>query len=631
MSDPAQNVIARGRYPAAAGKRVNLYIGSGRMGACFGSSGLMDATSGPNAVRTGETVLMHAAHWHRGVFGIDQQVPVARIHWAEEPDTMPDRWQQSLDTETGLLRTTFRRGESRVDIRVSCHPCHGDFMCLGFDGKSLPDVFISPVRVWTTCYGEGIRAPSDPKWTRGGRWCARVRLGSADSALLVGVEGSATARALGGTLRISFHGGPARLLVGVSIWSARKALGMQVPGGDFFRSAAAAWKRRAMVVPAVEEEAHMATLARRSVYHLLCSYSEDAWCPPPPMGWTGNAWGHHFPQDLSYIHPVFLRIGRHDIARRIVEFYASRIGQMEEATARIYGLPGTMWAWEFPIGPDTRILPDNRAPNFFHYEIHNAAYPARMAFETSKATGDKEWARAVALPVALGSAAFYASALKRGRDGRWGIHLRPSMGQDEFGGNDAPDYLCALFAATYTLRASLSLCSGLGIRHPHADHWRRILHEGMAFPRLLDRDTGVYASSRVRGWRLHNQKHPVQLAPLFSLPQPVDAATRKAYLLRHQLCANDRPALRHPGTGGSFYDGWTLFAYALACAKAGDAQAARETLAEVAIAQLTDHENIQIYESSGFWKPYYTTSMGLFLQALLPRTSGRASRVGPSA
>lgn len=613
--------IVRSRWPAAGGKRVNLYIGSGRMGACFSSNGLMEPAAGPNVVRTGETLLMHADHWHRGVFGLDQHIPVARVHWAEEPASVPYSWRQRLDTRTSMLRTVFQIGACHADVRVSCHPGAPDFMGFAFEGKSLPDVLVSPVRSWTTCYDEQVRASVGPQWTNNGYWLARLRLGSADSVLLVRIEGSAIAISEGGCLRISFGEGGARLLLGVSSWGNRETLAAAAPAGDFLRSAARAWRRQAQDARFEHIDPPLASLGHRSIYHLLSSYSGGGSCPPPPMGWTGNAWGHHFPQDVSYIHPVFLRLGRHDIAKGIVEFYASRVAQMEEATRRIYRLPGTMWAWEFPIGSDSRILPDGFAPNSFQYEIHNAAYPARMALETSRATDDKEWARAVALPVILGSASFYSAALRRGRDGLWGVHIKPSMGQDEFGGENAADYLCALFAANYTLRAARAICLMLSIRHPDGDLWRRILTQGLAFPRLLDRRAKVYATSRTKDWWLHRQKHPVQLSPFVFLPQPLDAATRRAYEIRHQLCCNDRLGMRHPGTGGSFYDGWTLFAYALASARAGDAASMRETLAEIEIAQLTDHEHIQIYESSGFWKPYYTTSMGLFLQALL--TSSR--------
>ena len=191
------------------------------------------------------------------------------------------------------------------------------------------------------------------------------------------------------------------------------------------------------------------------------------------------------------------------------------------------------------------------------------------------------------------------------------------MGQDEFGGENSPDYLCALFAGEYTLRAALEITRFLRMRPPAATVWRRILREGLAFPRLLQKSSGVYASSGQKGWKLRQQKHPIQLSPYIFFPSGrIDAPTRRAYELREELCINNRPDMRHPGAGGSFSDGWTLPAYALASSRAGDTQGLLETLREMEVAQLCDHERIQIYESSGFWGPYYTTSMGLFLQAV---------------
>jgi hypothetical protein len=610
-------MIERLQWPAAPGKRVNLYLGSGRIGACFGAGGLMDSESDPNAVRVGETVLMHAAHWHRGIFGIDQQVPLARVHWDEACKEVSTEYSQRLDPERGLLETCFKAGKTAADVKVCCHPQARDFMGFSFAGRNLPDVWISPLRTWKTCYGEDVRAPGAGAWTHNGCWLGRIRLGTADSALAVWIDGAAKATQVAGRLRITLGKGGATVLLGAAAWSDRESLMAAVPKSDFFQSAARAWRKRWSGIRFGHADPRLQRLGENGIHQLLCSYGPDLQCPPPPMGWTGNAWGHHFPQDLSYIHPVFLKLGLHDIAMAQVGFYASRIDQMEDATRRIYRKPGTMWAWEFPIGPDTRILPDGSAPNPFQYEIHNAAYPARMALETAQATGDREWARLVALPVILGSAAFLTACLRRGRDGLWGIHIKPSMGQDEFGGENAPDYLCALFAANYTLRAALRITSLLRVRHADAALWKQVLADGLAFPRLLDKATGVYATSGRRGWKLHRQKHPVQLSPYIFLPQPIDGPTRRAFVIRQQLCANDRPGMRHPGTGGSFYDGWSLFAYALACAKAGDLRARDEILAEIEIAQLTDHEHIQLYESSGFWKPYYTTSMGLLLQALI--------------
>lgn len=620
-------MVIRNQPAPAPGKRVHLHVGSGRLGACFAEHGLMQPAPETNVMRVGETVLMHAGHWHSGIFGIDHHLPVARVCWAQPPIYGSEGWAQSLDPAIGLLQTRWKGCGAEVEVRATCHPNHPDHLALAIEGSRIPPVLIEPLREWTTCYGEKFRGASAVYWKpanpAGSLWSARVRMGSADSLLAVSFEGSCRVEPDRRRLRVSFPTRAAvavRILIGVCPWSHRKTFLAAWPGGDFFHEAGVAWKRRWAGVSFRNSDPRLAKLGNCSLYHLLCAFAPGGNCPPPPMGWTGNGWGFHFPQDISYIHPVLLQAGWHDLARGVVDFYASRLSQTEESTRRIYGLPGAMWAWEFPIGENTRILPDGKAPNPFHYEIHNAAYPARMALETALALRDDQWSRQLALPVILGSAEFFTAALKRGRDGLWGIHVRPSMGQDEFGGENAPDYLCALFAAAYTLRAALKITNVLRMRHPSASRWRKILADGLAFPRLLERASGVYATSRAPGWRLHRQKHPVQLSPYIFLPQPSDGPTRRAYEIRHALCANDRPDLRHPGAGGSYYDGWTLFAYALACARTGDCRALHETLAEIEIAQLTDHEHLQIYESSGFWKPFYTTSMGLFLQALLDHT-----------
>jgi len=61
--------IIRPQHAAASGKRVNVYLGSGRMGECFNATGLMDETPDPNARRVGQTVLVHSDYQHRGTFG----------------------------------------------------------------------------------------------------------------------------------------------------------------------------------------------------------------------------------------------------------------------------------------------------------------------------------------------------------------------------------------------------------------------------------------------------------------------------------------------------------------------------------------------------------------------------------
>jgi len=274
-----------------------------------------------------------------------------------------------------------------------------------------------------------------------------------------------------------------------------------------------------------------------------------------------------------------------------------------------------MWAWEFPIGEGADLLADGPPPNPFQYEIHNAAYPARMAYEAA-IHSDPAWALAQAWPVVEASARFFVDCVVMGADGRWGIQVTPSMGQDEYGGADAPDYLCALFAAEYTFTIALDLARRLGLSHPLAERWRSVLAAGLAYDRLREPQGFRRSNARVT-FSANSQKHPVQLNPLTFLPLGhIDAETRTAWQHRRTVCSVERRNMAHGGMRGSFYDGWTLPAFTLAAARMGDGEALAREWSELPISQNIDREGITVYESCGFWQPYYTTSLGLLLQVV---------------
>lgn len=124
----------------------------------------------------------------------------------------------------------------------------------------------------------------------------------------------------------------------------------------------------------------------------------------------------------------------------------------------------------------------------------------------------------------------------------------------------------------------------------------------------------VLVSTRARF--LCCQRHRVQLNPLWHLPtSPIDA--RNAYLKRRIICTTERDNQRHEGVPTGFYDGWTLFAFQLSAAKMNDAAGLAHERWEMIPSRLVDPDFITIYESSGYWQPYYTTSMGLYLQAIM--------------
>lgn len=326
-----------------------------------------------------------------------------------------------------------------------------------------------------------------------------------------------------------------------------------------------------------------------------------------------------------------LRLGYTDITRAHVEFYHSRLNDQLALTREIYGKPGVCWSWEFPIGQDARLFrpEDGGAPNEFQYEIHNAAYPARMAVETAAALRDAEWTREVAWPIVYESARFLASGLTSERDGKYSLQVTPSMGQDEFGGPNGKNYLCALFATEYTLGRAVNLARELGVENEETKFWMDILQTGLAYRRLLLPEFGFYAANESIPFSPQQQKHPVQLNPLWLLPLDlIDEPTRTAYRLRRMICSTERDNQRHTGVPTGFYDGWTLFAFQLAAARSGDDAGLAHELSEMLPSRLVDPDYIAIYESSGFWQPYYTTSMGLYLQAVMESTPSLSGKRG---
>jgi len=94
----------------------------------------------------------------------------------------------------------------------------------------------------------------------------------------------------------------------------------------------------------------------------------------------------------------------------------------------------------------------------------------------------------------------------------WHLYVAPSMGQDESGGINQKDYLCALFSAQYCFQQAINYnLDPNGI-------YRKILDNGLAFPKLLSKKGFYYTSAGLGREDFGNQKHPVQLNDLAFLP-----------------------------------------------------------------------------------------------------------------
>ncbi|ANE46898.1 hypothetical protein SY83_12115 [Paenibacillus swuensis] len=603
---------------------LNLYIGNGRCGVRLDAYGLMGQEGWVPG--RGRTAIMHADHWHRGKYAQDIWLPVARLAWSEadlEPALM-DIHQQSLMLHDGTTITNLETRLGSMTIKASFHPEFRDYMLYeihheGVGEGAFPALKFIPETLVETYHEQRLEGTlRDAQLSEDEKqWHGVLSMGTANTVIAVRVlseEGVMKMKSDSTAPEIRANGlrGKHLLIIGIAAEARKEEMlrGLQGFGTDAMQHTREAWHRRwgnaYISVPDPQAQAMWA----RSLFYVLASYAPDSRCPAAPMGWSGSGWPLSFPQDLSYIHPALLRLGHLDIARSWVEFYASRCEEMRLLSGEIFHAEGTVWAWEFPIGTATNYLREG-SPNWYQYQLHNSAYPARMAYETAQYTGDATWALEHAWPVVYGSAQFYRSIVhKEAGDEAWSIHWTPSMGQDELGGENAKNYLCALYSAQYSFQTAIRLADQLRLHPAEYEQWKSILKDGLAFAKLYDAELGIYTTYEGREARqFGEQKHPVQLNPLTFLPLgALDTATETAYHRRAELCY---------GAGNSFYYGWTLADYLLAASHMGDEEGLLASLEEFIPANYTDSEWIQLYESSNLLDAaFYVTSHGLYLQAL---------------
>ena len=602
-----------------------LYLGSGDFGGCFDETGLMNIPYQGRA--HSNSVFMHADYYHRGKYGLHYHLPVMQLKLSS-PEK-PRSGRQTLDLWDGQLTTESIYDGGRISLCAGFSPERRDVFALMIDYEAtgeLPCIRLCGLPEISVDYGTFLSGSlelnivgntSDVYSAEYTAWAGNAR---AVVSLRVAATGGAGVTFLPDGVTLTLGGNPGRgqirLYIGVSALGRAAEMNRQLDeslADGFFDFAAASWHRRWGDNIVTVDDDDMTRLFIRSVYYILCSFSPSANCIAPPTGWTSNAWAFHFPQDFSYIAPVLLKLGHTDIMRAKLDYYYRQLDAMREYTRRIYHADGTMWAWEFPIGDDSHILHDD-VPNHFQFEIHNAAYVSRMAWETALCLGDDDWAKNTALPIIFETAKFYLSILNREDDGSYGILLVPSMGQDEFGGEDAKNYLCALYAAEYSLKTALAAAEKYGAAFDGAAKAGEILASGIAFGRLYNPEFGAYQTYECPPdeFRFGRMKHPVPLMPLTFLPKPTDelnAAELTAYRRRYDLCER---AHEH------FFSGWTLFDYLLAEARMGDVDSFRKDFDEIRISDNADPELTAIYETCRTHAcAYYITSHGLYAQAAI--------------
>jgi hypothetical protein len=295
--------------------------------------------------------------------------------------------------------------------------------------------------------------------------------------------------------------------------------------------------------------------------------------------------------------------GNIDITKAWVEHWANSIGGMKSYTKRLMGIGGILCPWVYPYG-DFQGFHEPEPPNSFYYELHNSGYLARMAHETAIFVNDGAWTKRYALPLIKETAEFYKNICSKGNDGLWHLWITPSMGQDEMGGADQKNYLCALYSAKYCFQRAIEY--GLD-----GDEIFRQMANNMALPALLSQQ-GIYYTCAGSGENdFGKQKHPVQLNALAYLPvdAKMSAPSRKAYELRYDITAKAKIP---------FFYGWTLGEFLLAGSRYGNTQEWLKDWDNILKSEYVDPEWIQVFETSkSYGMTYYNTTNGLIAQSLI--------------
>ena len=582
-----------------------------------------------NAKPPPATAFMHTDHWVEGRFGLQGLVPPARLLLLDIPAAPGEYWQEN-NIYNGQLSTFMRFSGIDWLTTATFNPEVRDVFALQVDytaasGAALPAIKLEVITdtlgfSGSLVVGKLQTIAFDPQE---GTWLGNLQAANADTAIglrLLCEKGTLALKTEddGVTVHLAGPTGSFLLLVGVAAMTKMEAMveSLKKPAGSsWLQECASAWERRRGSSGIQVDDGRVQALFDRSVYAMLCSLSADVSSLNPACGLTpfGWGWAGFCPQDSSYVFPMLLRLGFIDIAQAKVEFLRQCIPAARRGTRRIFGVEGIMWPWEHPISPEFSLF-QGSAPNWYQFEIHNSAYPARMAYETALYVQDETWVRENAWPVVRESARFYASIAEKEADsGRWSLFVNPSMGQDEYGGINDKNFLCALFAAQYCFEAALNLVERLALMPcDEFEAWEQILADGLSFDRLFDDDAGIYRTHEklAPGEGLNRQKHPVQLNPLTFLPlsDGITPELKRAYDIRYELCVGVKDGLPQ---------GWTAPAYLLAASRIGDSDSLLFELRQMEKAHNIDPAYIQIFEDGENRRgSYYITSLGLYMQAI---------------
>lgn len=418
---------------------LNLYQGNGRFGCSYGPMGLHINSEETQLNQYGKTQYMYIQHFARAKFGSDYLLPLSHIYWESEPEKVSG-YSQHQSFYDGTITTHFEEGKNKVTVTTWFDPVEKDVagIKINVEGK-VPDIIIAPDEKLNVHYSQKLLQTSTASFDSG-VW--KINLSCLNISSTLFVKTDTETKLNENRLHINLHEGVNTILVSVN----KKT---KVSPEESLSRTENWWHTKwenstCLLLP----DSNAQKIWVRSMAYLLYSYNDDKLGNAPPMGLTGIGWPFPFPEDLSFIHAAMLYTGNMDIAKSWIEFWAERISGIKAYTQRLFGVEGAYSPWVFPYG-EFEGYHDPTPPNKCYYEIHNSGYLARMAYETAIFVNDEKWTQKNALPIIQETALFYKNICKKEADGLWHLFISPSMGQDEEGGVNQKDYLCALTSAEY--------------------------------------------------------------------------------------------------------------------------------------------------------------------------------------
>ena len=585
---------------------VNLYQGNGEMGCSYGPLGLHLHTDYTN--KYGETKLLNLSHRVRARYNHDYVVPLLQVYWDDVPGSVAD-YNQHQSYYDGTISTRFTTGGATYRVQSWFDPVEQNLGFITINASQAGrTITVDPMDNPQAHYGQKMVQQVTVTRLSGNDYrlnidCTHYQQGGTKECVIpcsseIFVSTNATVSTADGNLRLTLRQGDNYIRISYGKSSVTSAEASLAQTASWWHTK---WNTKGMLAIS---DLHAQQTWVRSMAMFLSSYDDRKNGLCPPLSYTGTNWSFYYPQDVSYVHPVFVSTGNIDIARSWIEKWASEVEDQRAYTKRVYKQDGVMIPWVYPyLGFDG--YHQGGFPMHTYGQIHQGAYYVRMAVEVSNVLQDPEWDRCNLLPILRGVAEFYANIASKHDDGLWHFHSNPSCGQDEFGGDNQTDYIDVLYAARYVLQEAVRR----GINPDK--RYSRILDDGIAFPALLD-PTGSYYYAYLGGSGTYGkQKHPAQLNELLYEPchaAPTDPA-RFVYQHRNDMTVDARKP---------FYWGWTLGAFLLAGSRLGDVDGWKDDWANMSKSDYVDQEWIQSFETSTHWNmAFYNINNGLIAQSLL--------------